>query len=133
MKMFMYFLHGVNSCSRWYKYGYTLTVFIVFLCVLQIRKDLILHKSHVEIFIPQAKTDQLRQGRTVFIAKVEGSECPVRLLLLYAQLAGFQLGKSSDTYFFTRCIFKKKKICLHDTMVVLSYNNVRFSNRQNTT
>jgi integrase len=104
------------------------TAFFAFLRISELlqlkRKNLTIHKTHVELFISQAKTDQLREGRTVFIARLDGTECPVRLLLLYASLAGFQLGKASESFIFTRCIFKNKKLGLHNPMVALTYNNV---------
>ena len=105
------------------------TAFFAFLRISELlqlkRKNLTIHKTHAEFFISQAETDQLRESRTVFIARLDGTECPVRLLLLYASLAGFQLGKASESFIFTRCIFKNKKLGLHNTMVALTYNNVR--------
>jgi integrase len=89
------------------------------------RCDITVHKTHIEINIPQAKTDQLRQGRVVFISVMQDNECPVALLQLYAKLSGFKLEQASNAFFFARIIFKNKKLSLHDTKSPLSYNNAR--------
>jgi integrase len=83
------------------------------------------HNTHIEIQVPQAKTDQLRQGRVVFISNLEGNECPVSLLQMYAKLSGFKLEQNSNAYLFARVIFKNKKLSLYNTMSPLSYNNAR--------
>jgi integrase len=94
--------------------------------LLNIRRcNVSIHKTHIEILLPQAKTDQLRQGRVVFIAKLNNDECPVDLLMLYAKLAGFKLEQKSNAFLFARCIFKQKRLSLFNVTTQMSYNNAR--------
>ena len=53
-------------------------------------KDISFKESHLEIAIPKAKTDQLRQGESIVIASTGGNTCPVGLLSLYMNLAGLK-------------------------------------------
>jgi site-specific recombinase XerD len=46
----------------------------------------------MEIFLPYSKTDQEREGRTVFIPHANGDRCPVRALTLWLELAEIKEG-----------------------------------------
>lgn len=46
----------------------------------------------MEIFLPSSKTDQDRQGRTVFIPQFNGNRCPVRALVNWLEIAGIKEG-----------------------------------------
>ena len=46
----------------------------------------------MEIFLPKSKTDQEREGRTVFIPLANGNRCPVRALMVWLELAGIEQG-----------------------------------------
>lgn len=46
----------------------------------------------MEIFLLHSKTDQDKQGRTVFIPQADGERCPVRALKLWLELTGIQEG-----------------------------------------
>jgi integrase len=54
------------------------------------------HITHLpnglEIFLPSSKTDQDRQGRTVFIPHANGDRCPGRALVNWLEIAGMQEG-----------------------------------------
>lgn len=54
------------------------------------------HITHLlnglEIFLPSSKTDQDRQGRTVFIPHANGDRCPVRALMNWLEIAGIKEG-----------------------------------------
>jgi integrase len=54
------------------------------------------HITHLpnglEIFLPSSKTDQDRQGRTVFIPHASGDRCPVRALVNWLEIAGIKEG-----------------------------------------
>ena len=57
--------------------------------ILELRRNSISFKSdHMEIIIVKSKTDQLREGEILVIAKTEGDLCPVNLLQLYLSKAG---------------------------------------------
>jgi integrase len=56
------------------------------LIAIQVR-DLSYLPNGVEIFLNQSKTDQEKQGRTVFIPHALGSRCPVRALAQWLELA----------------------------------------------
>ena len=66
------------------------------------------HLTHlvngVEIFLPESKTDQEKQGRTVFIPLANGSHCPVRALALWLELA-----EINDGYVF-RAVTRSERI-----------------------
>jgi site-specific recombinase XerD len=50
-------------------------------------QDLSYLPNGLEIFLNQSKTDQEKQGRTVFIPHAHGSRCPVRALAQWLELA----------------------------------------------
>ena len=54
------------------------------------------HITHLpnglEIFLPSSKTDQDRQGRTVYIPHANGDRCPVRALVQWLEIAGIKEG-----------------------------------------
>ncbi len=54
------------------------------------------HITHLpnglEIFLPSSKTDQDRQGRTVFIPHANGDRCPVHALVNWLEIAGIKEG-----------------------------------------
>ena len=60
----------------------------------------------MEISIVKSKTDQLREGEILVIAKTEGDLCPVNLLQLYLSKAG--IPDNSTEYVF-RAISKSKR------------------------
>ena len=45
--------------------------------------DIVVHKEHIEIFIESSKTDQLRDGAWVVIARTDSPLCPVAMLECY--------------------------------------------------
>ena len=51
--------------------------------------DVLFAKSYIKIFLERSKTDLYRDGEWVYIAKLEGAVCPVRVLSQYLQKAGF--------------------------------------------
>jgi len=87
-------------------------------------QDIKFHAERVEINIPKAKTDQLRQGNSLVIASTGGDTCPVGLLSRYMRLAGLKQQKQSSSFLFTRIIFKNKKVQLFHTKKPMSYSNV---------
>ncbi|MDB5743463.1 MAG: integrase family protein [Polaromonas sp.] len=48
--------------------------------------------SGIEIFLPHSKTDQERQGRTVFVPYANGDRCPVRALTQWLTIAEIKEG-----------------------------------------
>ena len=69
------------------------------------------HITHLpnglEIFLPVSKTDQAREGRTVFIPHADGDRCPVRALLHWLEIAGIKDG------FVFRAVSRHDRIAQH--------------------
>ena len=68
--------------------------------------DVSFKESHLEIAITKAKTDQLRQDKSIVIASTGGNTCPVWLLSFYTKSAGFKKSKQNNGFLFTRVILK---------------------------
>ena len=67
--------------------------------------DLQLSQSHATIRIPKSKTDQLRQGNEVVIARTGSETCPVTMLEKYIRRAKIDL--SSELYLFRPIVGSK--------------------------
>jgi len=63
--------------------------------------------SGVEIFLPHSKTDQERQGRTVFVPYANGDRCPVRALTQWLHIAEIKEG------FVFRAVTRHDRIARH--------------------
>ena len=61
-------------------------------------QDMSFQHEHLEILVRKSKTDQYRQGNTVYIAKTNEPACPHSLLSRFYSLTGIQPG--SDAYIF---------------------------------
>ena len=61
-------------------------------------QDISFQHEHLEILVRKSKTDQYRQGNTVYIAKTNGPACPHSLFSRFYSLTGIQPG--SDAYTF---------------------------------
>ena len=83
--------------------------------------DLRLSLSHVTIKILKSKTDQLRQGNEVVIARTGSETCPISMLEKYITRAKINL--SSESYLF-RPIVSSKVQRLRDTGQ-LTYSRLR--------
>lgn len=58
-----------------------------------IRFEHISHVPHgIDIFLPQSKTDQAREGATVFIPHANGVRCPVRALMQWLEMGDIHTG-----------------------------------------
>jgi site-specific recombinase XerD len=88
-------------------------------------QDLSFHEKYIELAIPKAKTDQLRQGESIVIAKANVGNCPVVLLSLYFSLAKINAAKHGNQFLFSRIIFKGKKLQRYQPDKAMSYSNVR--------
>ena len=87
--------------------------------------DITTYGDHMELFIESSKTDQLRQGAIVVIARTGTSLCPVAMIERYAQTAAITLGES-DSFLFRGIVHTKKGSKLRDKGG-LSYTTVRES------
>lgn len=87
--------------------------------------NLTFHKEHVDIFIIKSKTDCYRNGKNVFIAKLNSPYCPVSILQRYISLAGIDL--DSDMFLFRSISFMKKSntFILRKKNEKLSYTRTR--------
>jgi integrase len=61
----------------------------------------------VEIFLPHSKTDQERQGRTVFVPFANGDRCPVRALMHWLDIAEIKEG------FVFRAVTRHDRVARH--------------------
>lgn len=94
--------------------------------ILELRRNSISFKSdHMEISILKSKTDQLRQGEILVIAKTEGDLCPVNLLQLYLSKAG--IPDNSTEYVFRPISSSKKQKKLVSSDRHISYSTYRES------
>jgi integrase len=86
-----------------------------------IRTDDIWYKDYIALTIRKSKTDQLRQGNDVLVAKVDSIACPVSLLINL-----YKLGKIKDAsiWFFRRIFHNKGKLILSPMDQPLKYSNV---------
>ena len=80
-----------------------------FLCFDELAKlrpiDLFFDDQKLTVAIRQSKTDQLRQGDTVVIARTDANTCPVRMLEKYMAMGGVD---KQDTGYLFRGITKSK-------------------------
>jgi len=60
--------------------------------------DLEISKDHLTIQIPRSKTDQLRQGNEVVVARTSSETCPVAMLETYIQRGGIQMDSSQKLF-----------------------------------
>lgn len=81
--------------------------------------------DHMSIFIPKAKNDQLREGHTVLISKMEGSYCPVTLMRKYLSLACIE--DCSEMLIFRGISRSKSKCNLVSKDASISYSTFRSS------
>jgi integrase len=66
------------------------------------RNHIVFHDTHLEILLPNSKTDKLRQGNRVLIAKLHENHCPVMLLQQF--LLSSKSKESDDKFIFRRVI-----------------------------
>ena len=62
-------------------------------------------ESGMKIYIEKSKVDQLREGNTIFISRLDSDNCPVYWLNRYLNLSF--LTRNSENYIFSR-LFKTK-------------------------
>ena len=86
-------------------------------------KDVKFVKTHLELYIAKAKTDQLREGRSVLVAKLEGKFCPVSIVQSY-YLKAQKYSKLTD-FLFRRIIIQEKEAILYSKNVKITYSNLR--------
>ncbi|KAK3108077.1 hypothetical protein FSP39_000719 [Pinctada imbricata] len=86
--------------------------------------DIEFHDQYMTLFIEKSKTDQLREGRRIFIAKLDSIACPVQILKDYMSLA--KLDTSNSGFLFRQLSFCKKTSTYQLRKVgKLSYTRVR--------
>ena len=94
--------------------------------ILKLCRNSISFKSDdMQISIVQSKTDQLREGDILVIAKTEGDLCPVNLLQLYLSKAG--IPDNSTEYVFRPISSSKKQKRLVSSDWHISYSTYRES------
>ena len=63
------------------------------------------HESHLSVFLPRSKTDQLHVGSTVLIAKTATPTCPYNMLFRYASMD--RADTSSNNFVFGKLVFHR--------------------------
>lgn len=88
-------------------------------------RDITFFEDHISLFIKKSKTDQIKTGSEVLIAKTFSKLCPVLWLNRYIAASGHTL--HSTEYLFTKVRFHKSlgKHVLADTFTPLSYTRAR--------
>ncbi len=92
--------------------------------------DLAVFDTHMTIFIEKAKTDQYREGRTVYISRSESDLCPVAITIAYMHVGGIKCESSEsddlgDTFLFRGLIVSKNGEKLRKVNKPISYTRVR--------
>jgi integrase len=85
--------------------------------------DIAIYGEHMELFIESSKTDQLRQGARVVVARTNNELCPVAMLERYISMANVTCD-STDSFLFRGIVNTKKGTRLRDKGG-LSYTTVR--------
>ena len=89
------------------------------------RNDIAFHSSYLAVFIESSKTDILRNGRTVLIARTGTTLDPVAMLYQYLQAANIP---ANSTRYIFRAISKPRKgkqECLRVSDKHLSYTTIK--------
>ena len=66
------------------------------------RSHLSFHKTHLDVYLPHSKTDSMRKGSSVVIAKTDSILCPVHFLKRYLFLANIH--REDDVFIFRNII-----------------------------
>ena len=81
--------------------------------MLQIQlKHITITTSHMTIFLPRCKNDQMRKGNEVPISRTHSQYCPVALTELFWKKVGID-GIDKEAYFIQRVIKKKRSHIAH--------------------
>ena len=84
---------------------------------------IIFHEEHIEILIPQSKTDVYREGNVVYITRSRTKYCPVDLLLRYMKEA--KIDTKSSLPLFRQLSYRKKNNSYSLRASPLSYTTSR--------
>ena len=87
-------------------------------------KHLIFGNDHLTVYLGQSKTDQHRNGETVYIAKTGTAYCPVTYTTHFLKAAGLSLTLHPDSYVIPR-LFKTKKGHTACKLRGISYTTIR--------
>ena len=70
------------------------------------RNDILFEDKQIKLFIGKSKTDQLKNGSWLVIAKTGKDTCPVKYLCMY--LSAFKNPPNSDEFIFRKVSYLKK-------------------------
>ena len=85
------------------------------------RNDILFEDKQINLFIQKSKTDQLKHGSWLVIAKTGKDTCPVKFLSLY--LSKFSIPQISCEFIFRKLSFHKKS----DTYVLRKGNHISYT------
>ena len=85
------------------------------------RNDILFEDKQIKLFIQKSKTDQLKHGSWLVIAKTGKDTCPVKFLSLY--LSEFSIPQNSCEFIFRKLSFHRKS----DTYVLRKGNHISYT------
>ena len=91
------------------------------------RSDLRFNSDHLRIVIRSSKTDPYQKGQEVFVSRLPGQFCPVKILWDYLGHANQSSIDHSDLFIFRRTVGKGSKASLTSKDEHLSYSSARSS------
>jgi site-specific recombinase XerD len=84
--------------------------------------DVLVTEEFLQLYISKSKSDQLRDGNTVVIARIGGKYCPIALLEYYLKIACNSI--TEKRYLFCKIHLVKGKRCLNHSQC-MTYSNIR--------
>jgi integrase len=84
--------------------------------------DILITEEYLQLYIAKSKSDQLRDGNTVVIARLGGKYCPIALFDYYIKIACKSI-TDTDYLFCKICLVKGKRCLRHNQC--MSYSNIK--------
>lgn len=81
-------------------------------------------ETHLEVFLEKSKNDQHRDGKTVYISKLDSKYCPVKILQRFFSQGEISLDFHKDMFLIPRLIKIKSGHRVHKTLGI-SYSRAR--------
>lgn len=87
-------------------------------------KDISLFTTHMEIFLSKSKCDQHRDGKSVYISRIENNCCPVKIVEKFFSIAKISITHNKECFLIPRLVTSKKKVSVHLSKGI-SYSRAR--------
>ena len=85
------------------------------------RNDILFEVKQIRLFIRKSKTDQLKCGTWLVIAKTGKDTCPIKFLCMY--LSAFHIPPNSDEFIFRKVSYLKKS----DTYILRKGDHISYT------